>query len=185
MNVVLAVKSAAEGFHDAWWPRLGLDSKPGATKEHWKRVWALSRRLSTPGWSDEYVDLKPVADLRQQLKSQLYVLLQNPVDWSHAEPTDDAIKQQVFDELAEGLSEKVQDIATRRVRAERMPEWQDAFSRSGRGSRYARASIIGERILDRAAPVPDVVPTIDRNAFLHDVAALVESVCEKMGASLK
>jgi hypothetical protein len=29
MNLVLAVKSAAEGFHDAWWPRLGLSSKPG------------------------------------------------------------------------------------------------------------------------------------------------------------
>ncbi len=49
MNVVLAAKSAAEGFHDAWWPRLGLGVKPGATKEHWKRVWALSRRLCTPG----------------------------------------------------------------------------------------------------------------------------------------
>ena len=184
MNLVLAVKSAAEGFHGAWWPRLGLGTQPGATKEHWKRVWALSRRLSTPGWSDEYADLKPVADLRQQLKSQLYVLLQNPVSWSHAEPPDDAIKQQVFDELAEALSEKVQDIATRRVRAERMPEWQSAFNQSGRGSSYVRASIIGERIFDRAAPVPDVIPTLDRNAFLHDVAALVESVCEKMGASL-
>jgi hypothetical protein len=78
----------------------------------------------------------------------------------------------------------VQDIATRRVRAERMPEWQTAFNQSGRGSSYVRASIIGERIFDRAAPVPDVIPTLDRNAFLHDVAALVESVCEKMGASL-
>ena len=184
MNVVLAVKSAAEGFHDAWWPRLGLGSKPGATKEHWKRVWALSRRLSTPGWSDEYADLKPVADLRQQLKSQLYVLLQNPLGWSHAEPTDDAIKQQVFDELAEALSEKIEEIATRRVRAERMPEWQTAFNQSGRGSSYSRASIIGERILDRAAPVPDVIPTIERNAFLHEVAAQVGSMCEKMGASL-
>ena len=184
MNLVLAVKSAAEGFHDAWWPRLGLASLPGAAKEHWKRVWALSRRLSTPGWSDEYADLKPVADLRQQLKSQLYVLLQNPVSWSHAEPTDDAIKQQVFDELAEALSGKIQEIATRRVRAERMPEWQDAFNQSGRGSSYVRASIIGKRIFDRAAPVPDVVPTLDRNAFLHDVVGVVEDVCEKMGARL-
>ncbi len=29
--------------------------------------------------TDEYAGLKPVADLRQQLKSQLYVLLQNPL----------------------------------------------------------------------------------------------------------
>jgi GTPase Era involved in 16S rRNA processing len=184
MNLVLAVKSAAESFHDAWWPRLGLGFKPGAPKEHWKRIWALSRRLSTPGWIDEYDNLKPVADLRQQLKAQLYVLLQNPVSWDPIEPTDDAEKQQVFDELAEALSERVQDLASRRVRAQRMPEWQMAFNQSGRGSSYIRASIIGERIFDRAAPVPDVVPTLDRNAFLRDVTAVVESVCQEMGASL-
>ncbi len=184
MNLVLAAKSAAEGFHDAWWPRLGLGVNPGATKEHWKRVWALSRRLCTPGGADEYDSLKPVADLRQQLKTRLYVLLQNPVRWNPVEPTDDAHKQQVFDELAEALSDKIQDLATRRVRAERMPEWQNAFNQSGRGSSYIRASIIGERILDRAAPVPDVVPSLDRNSFLHDIAAVVENVCREKGASL-
>lgn len=185
MNLVLAIKSAAEGFHDAWWPRLGLRFKTGTAKEHWKRIWALSRRLSTPGWVDEYDNLKPVADLRQQLKAQLYVLLQNPVSWNLGEPTDDAEKQQVFDELAEALSEKIQDLASRRVRAERMPEWQTAFNQSGRGSSYDRASIIGERILDRAAPVPDVIATPDRNAFLHEVTAVVESVCQGMGAGLR
>ena len=65
-----------------------------------------------------------------------------------------------------------------------MPEWQSAFSQSGRGSSYARASIIGERIYDRAAPVPDVTPSPDRNSFLHELAAVVEGVCLEMGASL-
>ncbi len=81
MNLVLAVKNAAESFHDAWWPRLGLAYKPDVGKEHWKRIWALSRRLSTPGFSDEYDNLKPVADLRKQLQDRLYVLLQNPLRW--------------------------------------------------------------------------------------------------------
>lgn len=103
---------------------------------------------------------------------------------SETEPTDDAEKQQVFDEIAEALSERIQDLASSRVRAQRMPEWQTAFNQSGRGSSYVRASIIGERILDRAAPVPDVVPTLDRNAFLRDVTAVVESVCQEMGANL-
>ena len=184
MNLVLAAKSAAEGFHDAWWPRLGLGFQPGVPKEHWRRVWALSRRLCTPGGADEYDNLKPVADLRQQLKTRLYVLLQNPVGWEPIEPTDDTLKQQVFDELAESLSEKVQEIATRRVRAERMPEWQTAFNQSGRGSSYVRASIIGERIFERAAPIPDVIPSLDRNSFLRDISAAVESVCQERGASL-
>ena len=184
MNLVLAVKNAAESFHDAWWPRLGLDYKPGVSKEHWKRIWALSRRLSTPGLGDEYDNLKPVADLRKQLQDRLYVLLQNPLRWDPAEPTDDANKQQVFDGLANALSVKTLDLATRRVRAERMPEWQSAFNQSGRGSSYARASIIGERIYERAAPIPDVTPSPDRNSFLHEVAAVVESVCEEVGAKL-
>jgi hypothetical protein len=184
MNLVLAVKNAAESFHDAWWPRLGLAHKPGVGKEHWKRIWALSRRLSTPGLGDEYDNLKPVADLRKQLQDRLYVLLQNPLRWEPAEPTDDAHKQQVFDGLANALSAKTLDLATRRVRAERMPEWQSAFNQSGRGSSYARASIIGERIYERAAPIPDVTPSPDRNSFLHEVAAVVEGVCQEVGADL-
>lgn len=184
MNLVLAVKNAAESFHDAWRPRLGLAYKPGVGKEHWKRIWALSRRLSTPGLGDEYDNLKPVADLRKQLQDRLYVLLQNPLRWDPAEPTDDAHKQQVFDGLANALSAKTLDLATRRVRAERIPEWQSAFNQSGRGSSYARASIIGERIYERAAPIPDVTPSPDRNSFLHEVAAVVEAVCEEVGARL-
>ena len=184
MDLVLHIKGAAESFHDAWWPRLGLSHKPGVGKEHWKRIWALSRRLSTPGFRDEYDNLKPVADLRKQLQDRLYVLLQNPRRWEPAEPTDDAHKQQVFDALAKALSAKMLDLATRRVRAERMPEWQSAFNQSGRGSSYVRASIIGERIYERAAPIPDELPSPDRNSFLDEVAAVVEGVCKEAGADL-
>lgn len=184
MNLVLAVKDAAESFHDTWWPILGLSSKPGIGKEHWKRIWALSRRLGTPGMEDEYADLKPVANLRRQLQDKLYVLLQNPLRWEPTEPTDDDQKLQVFDALANALSVRVQDLATRRLRAERMPEWQSAFNQSGRGSSYTRASIIGERIYDRAAPIPDSTPSPDRNSFLHDVAAVVEEVCKEKDAGL-
>jgi hypothetical protein len=184
MNPVLAVKNAAEGFHDTWWPLLGLSYKPGISKEHWKRIWALSRRLGTPGKGDEYDNLKPVANLRNQLRDRLYVLLQNPLRWDPAEPEDDDQKLQVFNELANVLSTKMQDLATRRLRAERMPEWQSAFNQSGRGSSYTRASIIGERIYDRAAPIPDATPSPDRNAFLREVVAVVESVCIEVGAVL-
>jgi hypothetical protein len=184
MNLVLAVKNAAENYHDSWWPRLGLAFKAGVGKEHWKRIWALSRRLSTPGWDDEYDTLKPVADLRKQLQDRLYVLLQNPLKWDPAEPTDDDHKQQVFDALANALSVKMLDLASRRVRAERMSEWQSAFNQSGRGSSYARAAIIGEQIYDQAAPVPDATPSPDRNSFLHEVAAAVDGVCGEVGAHL-
>ena len=47
IDIVLAVKSAAEHFHDAWFTRLGLEHSAGWGKEHWTRVKALSRRLAT------------------------------------------------------------------------------------------------------------------------------------------
>ncbi len=185
MNLALAVSKAAEGFHDAWWPRLGLVYKQGAQKEHWKRVWALTRRLATPGMGDEYDNLKPVADLRQQLQGRLFVLIQSPLTWDPKEPASDDEKLQVFNLLAESLARHMLEIASRRVRAERLPEWQSAYSQSGRGSSYTRASIIGEQIYDRAAPIPDVTPSPDRNAFMHEVAAAVSEACGEAGASLK
>lgn len=184
MNLALAVKNAAEAFHEAWWPRLGLSYKSGIGKEHWKRIWALSRRLATPNLGDEYDSLKPVADLRKQLQDRLYVLLQNPLRWDPSEPVEESEKQAVFDSIANALSSKVIDLATKRVRADRMLEWQSAFNQSGRGSSYVRASIIGEQIYERAAPIPDVTPSPDRNSFLHEVAHAVEAVCEALGAKL-
>jgi len=65
-----------------------------------------------------------------------------------------------------------------------MPEWQSALNQSGPGSSYARASIIGKQIYDRAAPVPGVTPSPDRNSFLHEVAEVVEIVCKERGAVL-
>lgn len=184
MNLVLAVKNAAENFHEMWWPRLGLTSKPGANKEHWKRIYALTRRLGTPGLGDEYDNLKPVADLRKQLQNRLYLLIQNPLRWEPAEPPTDDDKQQIFDSLANALSAQTLELATRRIRADRMPEWQRAFNQSGRGSSFSRASIIGEQIYDKAAPIPDITPSPDRNSFLHEVAGLLEKVCEEEGAKL-
>jgi hypothetical protein len=183
MNLALAVRNAAEGFHNAWWPRLGLAVSQGTPKEHWTRVKALSRRLATPGMSDEYDNLKPVADLRSQLQDRLYRLIQNPLAWDPSEPTEDE-KQVVFDALAQGLSTRVMALAARRVRTERMDAWQAAFGQSGRGSSYTRANIIGSQVYDPAAPIPDVTPSPDRNAFLNEVAAAVDEACQEVGARL-
>lgn len=65
-----------------------------------------------------------------------------------------------------------------------LAEWQKAFNQSGRESSFARASIIGKEIYDRAAPVPDVTPSPDRNLFLHEVEGLVEAACVEVGATL-
>jgi hypothetical protein len=183
MNLVLAVKAAAEGFHDAWFPRLGLDYKPGVGKEHWKRVKALSRRLAT-GMADNYDSLQPVADLRKELQDRIYVFVQNPVKWKGPEPEDDE-KQAIFDTLADAVARRMLVLATNRVWKERGRDWQTAYDKHGKGSTYVRADIIGTRILDPAAPIPDLTPSIDRNEFLREVAAGVKEAADECGAILE
>lgn len=183
MNLVLAVERAAETFRNAWRPRLGLTAKQGVDKEHWTRVKALSRRLAT-GMGDEYDSLKPVADLKQQLQQRLYVLLQNPISWSGPEPSDDD-KQHLYDAIAEEMSRKLIELASRRVRTERLSEWRSAFDESGPRSTFRRAQLIAGQIYDRAAPIPDVTPSPDRNAFLQEVAEATREAAESVGAKLQ
>ena len=183
MNLVLAVHSAANAFHDAWRPRLGLELKPGGAKEHWTRVKALSRRLAE-GWDDEYDTLKPIADLRKELVERIYVFVQNPVRWEGPEPTQDE-KQSYFDAFADSLGRRLLALCTRRVRRELAARWQDAYSQHGIGSTFVRARIIGDEIYKPAAPVPDVTPSPDRNQFLKEVIAEVGGAAQETGAVLE
>jgi hypothetical protein len=183
MNLVLAIRSAADAFHDAWRPRLGLEFKPGFAKEHWTRVKALSRRLAS-GWADEYDSLKPVADLRKELVERIYVFVQNPLRWDGPEPTDEQ-KQGCFDAFADTLGRRLLELSTRRVWHERATQWQDAYDKRGTGSTFVRARIIGDEVYEPAAPVPDVTPSPDRNQFLREVIAEVEAAATEVGAALE
>jgi hypothetical protein len=182
MNLVLAIKSAAEGFHEGWLPRLGLKQSPGIIKEHWTRVKALTRRLAT-GMADEYDSLKPVADLRKELRDRIYVFVQNPLRWEGPDPTDDE-RQVAYDSLADNVSRRLLALASRRLWRERTDEWQSAYDKRGTGSTFVRARIIDEDIYESAAPVPDVTPSPDRNQFLRDVVAEVEAAATETGAQL-
>ena len=183
-NLVLAIKAAAENFQNAWLPLLGIKTRPGIQKEHWTRIKALSRRLATPGWSDEYDTLRPVADLRKQLQNQIYLLIQNPISWEGSEPTDDE-KQQTYEALASNVNKRMLDLSSRRVRVERHSDWQNAYYQAGRGSTFARAKIIANQVYDRAVPIPDVTPSPDRNQFLREVNLEIEAATEEEGAALK
>lgn len=184
INLVLAIKTATENFHNAWLCKLGIKPKPGFVKEHWTRIKALTRRLATPGWDDEYDGLQPVADLRIQLQNQIYIAIQNPLSWSPSPPSDDE-KQQIFDDIADRISKELVELSTKRIRMERAKEWQDAFNKNGRGSTFERATIIAKDIYDRAAPIPDSAPSPERNRFLHEVIHAASRVMEEIGADLE
>ena len=183
MNLALAIREAADQFHQAWLPRLGLKYKSGTNKEHWTRVKALSRRLAN-GWSDQYDNLMPVSDLHKQLGELIYVTIQEPIRWEGDEPDEDS-KQQTYDDFSSTLTGRLLELATRRVWIERADEWQEAFNQTGKGSTFVRAEIIAEGIYDKAAPVPDLTPSPDRNKFLHEVLALVEATCKEQKIRLE
>jgi hypothetical protein len=183
MNLALAIERAAAGYHELWLPKLGQKMKAGQEKEHWTRIKALSRRLAT-NLSDEYDSLKPVADLKKQLQDRLYVLLQNPLEWDGPVPCDDD-KQHIYDAIAEELSRTLIELSSRRVRADRMPEWRKAFVEQGSGSTFRRAKIIANEVYDKAVPIPDVAPGPDRNAFLSEVAAIIKHAVEAVGGQLR
>lgn len=181
MNLVLAVRSAADAFHKTWRPRLGLGDS--FAKEHWTRVKALSRRLAT-GWADEYDTLRPVADLRKELVERVYVFVQSPLRWEGPEPAED-LKQSCFDAFADDIGRRLLALCTRRVWHERAARWQDAYYKHGAGSTSVRARIIGNEIYESAAPVPDITPSRDRNQFLREVTTEVEDAAREVGAILE
>lgn len=184
MNLALAIEHAAKSFHESWRPRLGLESSAGGQKEHWTRVKALTRRLAT-GMADEYDSLKPVADLRKVLVERIFVFLQNPVSWKGREPDTEDEKQAVYDALADNVARRILDLAARRLRLERITEWQEAYVKHGAGSTFVRARIIGNEIYEPAAPIPNIVPSPDRNRFFREVVEELERAAEEVGAHLE
>jgi hypothetical protein len=182
LSLVVPIKRAAEDFQEGWRARLGRPSSSTIGKEPWQRIKAMNRRLVNH--QDGYEDLQPVQDLKSQLQQRLYPMLQNPVEWKGPEPSDDD-KQHIYDTIAEDLSRRLIDLASHRVRTERQGEWRTAFDEAGTGSTFRRARLIAEGIYERAAPVPDVTPSPDRNAFLEDVASATRAAVESAGATLR
>lgn len=180
MNLVLPIRRATSAFHEAWRSRLGLEQNPGYAKEHWTRVKALSRRLGER-WADEYDTLRPVAELRKELRDQIYVFIQNPLDWEGDEPTEDQ-KQDCFDAFAEKLSLRLLEVCSRRLWKECESQWEDAYYERGSGSTYVRAQIISDEIYETAAPIPDVIPSPNRNQFLRDMIAVIKQAADEANA---
>lgn len=183
MNLSLAVTEAARTFHAKWLGLLGLDHNQDAPKEHWAKIKALSRRLAE-GWSDEYGDLRPVADLRYHLQTQLYLMLQRPESWSEGEPSEEQ-KQVLIDEMSNSATNKLMDLTRRRLRDDVRTGWQEAYLQAGRGSTYVRARIIANDVYDRGAPIPTVNASPDQNRFLRDVASAIDEVVHEFGGDLE
>ena len=61
---------AADSFQKAWAARLGLAIGATLPKEHWSRIKALNRKISTESGVD-YDSLRPVADLVARITEEV------------------------------------------------------------------------------------------------------------------
>jgi len=161
MNLSLAVTEAAKTFHARWRGLLGLDMNADAPNS-----------------------LQPVADLRNQLQIQLYLMQQRPVRWEGGDPTDDE-KQVIIDTVSTAITMKLMELTQRRLAEDVRLGWQAAYAQRGRGSSFIRAKIIAADVYERGAPIPTVSASPDQNRFLKDVASLVAEVAGQLDMILE
>lgn len=183
VNLIVAIRDAVEDFQDHWAAVLGLASSMAVRKEHWARIKALSRRFAQR-IDDQYLHLMPVAHLQAELQAEIFNLIQNPIDWSHGQPSDDE-QQALYDDFANRLSRQLLELSKRRISDERHREWQEAFAQWGRGSTVDRARIIAEDVYGQAAPVPRAAPSANANAFLREVMSTVRETAEQLEIDLR
>lgn len=129
---------------------------------------------------DHYDTLMPVADLRNQLQTQVFVMLQRPVSWVGSEPSEDE-KQAVIENASNAVTKRLFALTERRIVTNVQPAWSDAYLLSGAGSTFERARRIANDVYDRAVPVPTAAATLDQNKFLTEVADLLTEVSDEVG----
>lgn len=83
--------------------------------------------------------------------------------------------------IRQSVSDKLHDLARRRMVDTRNKEWSDAFYRRGRGSTVERARDIKD-IYDSAAPIPAEMADEEATQFMFDVRVVVaEAIKEHNG----
>ncbi|WP_309140559.1 hypothetical protein [Streptomyces sp. PKU-EA00015] len=182
MHLALAVTEAARNFHARWRGSLGLEYNSAAPKEHWTRIKALCRRLGEWG-QDEYDTLKPVAELRNELQTQILLLLERSVRWEGGPPTGDE-REAIIQEIVQAVTSRLHALTEQRIKTDVQGAWLEAFGQQGTGSTFTRAKIIDAKVLDYGAPIPNVTASPDGGALLQAMSDLVEQVAEENGLVL-
>ena len=178
----IAFRDAVEGFLEPWKGRLGLRYHDGIAKEHRTRVKALSRRFAN-AWSNEYDDLRPVADLVARLQENISRWLDSPAGWTREPESQEErdlalalVRKMVFDALHELVEERLSD--------EHRPDWQTAYGFSGGGSGHRRAEEI-DRIYEEAAPAISSAMSGPARKFLHNLHRIVREAVETAGGQFE
>jgi hypothetical protein len=183
-NLVLVVQTAAAEFHDRWKGVLGLGTRSGVAPEHWTRVKALTRRLGVFK-TDEYDNLRPVADLIRLLQRELGRYLVSPLEWEPYEPEQDSVEMlNAVDAIKKQVFTRLHDLSQQRILEERVSGWMEAYERRGPGSTRVRARDIVS-LYEAAAPVPNDMPGPDTNEFIFELREIIADSVEAGGGGLR
>ena len=166
----LALRDAADGFKRPWEGRLGLRYDDGTPREHWARIKALCRRIARFG-TNEYNDLRPVADLVSQLQWAVSLWLDEPEDWKGA-PTDSQ-KDEVIHGIRREVFRRMHAFANERLVDSHRRGWEQAYVYRGRGSSRHRARDVN-RIYGDAAPAITSTRDADAEEFLDEILCIVD-----------
>jgi hypothetical protein len=180
-GLLLALQVGARGFRRKWAARLGLETRESTYKEHWTRIKALTKRIA--GELDiEYDTLKPVADLLARLSEEISQFLDHPSRWKAPVPDEEdaeaviaGIKRQVYSEL--------HALTERRLLADHLADWRNAYRHGGRGSARLRARDINS-IYETGAPIVSTLVSEHSAEFIKDVRKIVYTAIRDNGGDL-
>lgn len=180
-NLVLSIQNALKEFHEPWRAKLGIAVHPNIRSEHWTRIKALTRRLGVLG-TDEYSDLKPVADLIRVLSEHIRIFINNPLKVEPATATD-ILKLEAIDQIAREIFSLLHDFVSDILFKNKTLNWNTAYSYRGIGSSRIRANDV-KNIYDTSVPIPGEIPSVDTNLFLSNIRTIIKKGIEAGGGRI-
>jgi hypothetical protein len=153
------IYSSIEKFRMIWDMRLSGEATTkydsyfdphGASKEHWRRIWALNRRIAIFGIT-EYDDLRPVSELKNCVSDQISLYLDYHLKWESSESSDKE-KFEFTEGIKRIMSSKLTEDIIKEMMDKHIEYWKNAFGYSGTGSSRLRSGEIN-RIYDEVSPL--------------------------------
>ncbi len=183
IGLELRLRDAADGFKRSWRGRLGLAQEGAEKKAHWATVKALNRRIVNRWRKNEFGELRPVANLIEELQNSISGWLDNPTGWNRT-PKDSKEAQIVIDAIRQRVYEDIHTFAEKRLIISHSCDWRTAFRFSGTGSTFQRARVM-DRIYDEAAPSISSVMDVNAQEFLDEITTIVRDAIESAGGSMR
>lgn len=147
------VQLAIENYRKRWSEIIGYPVKTYQS-EHWSRIKALTRRLGY--WNqEEYIELRPLADLLQEIIEQLNIFLNNPMTILPEEAEED-LKSTKINKIKSDITRQMIPFIRTIIwkNTDQLGRWQEAYSFAGKNSTYQRSMKINE-IYDWGIPMLD------------------------------